>query len=252
MPRKTLRRGIGAKCNIPKRFLHPKRVIDANAIYHNKQDIEGLLIIGREERKINNKQAMCCLFRHASFDDNVILYCVEKFAKVVEEGHEDHYFVHPRSARESAGVPEGVNGGNADAENPNLSDERLAAEREEGAIPFRLTERSVDNSEDIARIRDMGFPVDDDNDPLPENVPENVPQNANATNQSVTNQSVTNQSVTNQGDNSLLSNHHQQWKEDLFVDKAAGSRGLKPSILNVDVKNLTIMEVFLMFLATEC
>jgi len=94
--------------------------------------------------------------------------------------------------------------------------------------------------EDITRLRDMGFAVDDDNDPLPENVPQN--------------DDVTNQSpyVTTEGQNSLLSSHHQQWKEDLFVDKAAGSRGLKPSILNVDVKNLTIMEVFLMFLATEC
>ena len=204
-----------------------------------------MLIIGREEKNINNKQAICCLFWHESFDDNVILYCIEKFAKAVEEGHEDLFFVHPRSAHESAGVPDRgvsdrVSGGNADVENPNLSDERLASEREEGSIPFRLTERNMVDIEDITRIRDMGFAVDDDNDPLPENVPQN--------------DDVTNQSpyVTTEGQNSLLSSHHQQWKEDLFVDKAAGSRGLKPSILNVDVKNLTIMEVFLMFLATEC
>ena len=117
-----------------------------------------------------------------------------------------------------------------------MSDERLAAEREGGAIPFRLTERSIDNAEDIARIRDMGFAVDDDNDPLPEN----VPQNTNVTNQG--------DNVTTEGENSLLSIHHQQWKEDLFVDKAAGSRGLRPSVRNADVmKNLSTMEVFLMF-----
>jgi len=93
MSRKTLRRRIGAKCNVPKRFLHPKHVIDSNAYYHNRQDVEGLLIIGREERKVNQKQAMCCLFRHTSFDDKITLYCIEKFAKAVEEGHEDHFFV---------------------------------------------------------------------------------------------------------------------------------------------------------------
>ena len=42
---------IGAKRNIPKRFLHPNRVIDSNAIYHNRDDVEVLIIIGREERK---------------------------------------------------------------------------------------------------------------------------------------------------------------------------------------------------------
>jgi len=163
MPRKTLRQGIGAKCNIPKRFLRTKRIIDAHTHYHNKQDVEGLLIIGREERMINKKQALCCIFRHASFDDNVTLYCVEKFAKVIEEGHEDHFFVPSTCARASDGVAGGSEGGNVDAVgspvNPNLSEDRLRREREEGAIPFRLTDRMVDDIEDVARIRDMGFPV---------------------------------------------------------------------------------------------
>ena len=68
------------------------------------------------------------------------------------------------------------------AENPNLSENRLREEREEGAIPFRLTDRVVDDVEGIARIKDMGFSVDDANEPAPENVPDSnepVVQNGN-------------------------------------------------------------------------
>ena len=226
-----------AKCTIPKRFLHPKRVIDSNAYYHNRQGVEGLLIIGREERTINNKRAMCCIFRHEHFDDNVTLYCIEKFAKVTEEGHEDHFFV-PSCVRASDGVAGGSEGGNVNtAGNPNLSEDRLREEREEGAIPFRLTHRVVDDVEDIARIRDMGFSVDDDNEPAPENVPDSnepVVQNGNVPD--------SNEQVVQNG---LLSIHNQAWRDDVYMDKAAASRGMMARLRCID-KLKNSMEVFLL------
>jgi len=99
---------------------------------------------------------MYCLFRHTSFDDNITLYCIEKFAKVVEEGHADHFSAATITVSVSGEVAGGSQGGNTDAVgspvNPNLSQERLAREREEGTIPFKLTDRRVDDNEDIARI----------------------------------------------------------------------------------------------------
>ena len=256
MPRKTLRRGIGAKCTIPKRFLHSKRTIDTNTYYQNKQDVDGLLIIGRGERKINNKQVMCCLFRNDRFDNNTILYCVEKFAKVVEEGPAEHFFSAPvatvgvgenkrrsstvnvPAARNNDGVMAGGDSGRASAGasagasaatnmnvNVNLSTENLAREEQEGAITFRITTARVDDQEDIARIRDMGFDVDDNNEPAPENVPDTQQQQPDR-----------------QNNHGLLLDHKQEWKDDAFVDKAAPQRGKKPRIrTDNDIRRMSIL-----------
>ena len=109
MPRKTLRRGIGAKCTIPKRFLHSKRTIDTNTYYQNKQDIDGLLIISRSERKINKKQVMCYLFRNHRFNNNTILYCIKKFVNIVKEGVVEHFFSAGGSVGASAATNMNVN-----------------------------------------------------------------------------------------------------------------------------------------------
>jgi len=76
----------------------------------------------------------------------------------------------------------------------------------------------------------MGFPVDDDNvpddnEPAPENVTDGSEEY-----------------------NGLLSEHHQARKDDICVDKAVVSRGLAPSIRNIDeMKKSTPMEVFMLF-----
>ena len=125
-----------------------------------------MLIIGRGERKRNNKQVMCCLFRNDRFDNNTILYCVEKFAKVVEEGPAEHFFSAPvatvgvgenRRRSSTVNVPAArnnhivmVGGGSGRASagasaannmnvNVNLSTENLARDEQEGAITFRIT-----------------------------------------------------------------------------------------------------------------
>ena len=165
MPRKTLRRGIGAKCTILKWFLHSKHAIDTNTYYQNKQDIDGLLIISRGKRKINKKQVIYCLFRNNRFHDNIILYCVEKFANVVKESAAEHFFYTRGSAGASATTNMNVN------VNVNLSTENLVCEEQEGAITFRITTVRVDDQEDITLIQNMRFDIDDNNEPAQENAP---------------------------------------------------------------------------------
>ena len=149
------------------------------------------------------------------------------------------------------GVAGGSEGGNVNtAENPNLSENRLREEREEGAIPFRLTDRVVDDVEGIARIKDMGFSVDDANEPAPENVPDSnepVVQNGNvpdSNEQVVQNGNVpdSNEQVVQNG---LLSIHNQAWRDDVYVDKAAASRGMMARLRCID-KLKNSMEVFLL------
>ena len=54
--------------------------------------------------------------------------------------------------------------------NPNLDTNIIAQEGEQNAIPSH-PRLGGNNAEDIAKVRALGFAVDDDNEPAPENVP---------------------------------------------------------------------------------
>ena len=52
------------------------------------------------------------------------------------------------------------------------SREVLVENEEEGADPSLVTQELSDNTnKDVARLRNEGYRVDDDNDPAPENIP---------------------------------------------------------------------------------
>ena len=154
MARQKLRCGIGAKCSVKTKYMHPAKVIDdkyPNRTAHHV--MEGLVALRVETKKVNRKEQQVFVFRHDDFQDNE-LHCVKQWCKVMEEGAEEHLFEVIEQQRIRASQEAGNEG------------------RDEGATDigddiFRLRDRT----EDIANARAAGFFVDDDNDPLPENTP---------------------------------------------------------------------------------
>ena len=115
--------------------------------------MEDILVIGQGVKKIKGKEHMCALFRHDSFP-NKVLYCCKKWeSHVVSEGGPKDFFCQAPSVVEE------------DATEKEDSDEDRVA------IPEHVFHMGA-NDEDIAHIRSLGFSVDDDNEPVPENIPD--------------------------------------------------------------------------------
>jgi hypothetical protein len=155
MPRGTRKKriGIGATCTVLKRMLHPAKQIDEK--YPNKQfhdRLDDLLVIGRDERRVHGKNQNVILFRHIDFDDNdVVLYCSPRFAKVTTEGPQEEIFDKADDRNE-----EGTGHNNGDDDNP---------------VEVPAVDRYGNHAEDVARLLAEGYDVDDDNEPAPENIP---------------------------------------------------------------------------------
>jgi len=65
-----------------------------------------------------------------------ILYCIEKYAKVTNEGAPEHFSSLANHA--SAGNDAGVEGAPVASINVNLDEEGIIEEQKEGAIPFKM------------------------------------------------------------------------------------------------------------------
>lgn len=152
---KPLRPGIGAECSAMIKFLHPsKRISEAMTNCPPTYRLVGLLAIKKETRKVNHRDQSCIVFRHDKFP-NEELYCAARFCRVLKEGNEKDFF--SLDDRAVAVVDETV---------PAVT--QVEVPREElppGHEHFRGT------AEDIAIMKDLGFDVDDDNQPAPENIP---------------------------------------------------------------------------------
>ena len=150
---KPLRPGIGAECSVMVRFLHPAKRVSKVLTNRTANDrLTDLLAIRREEKRVKSRTQLCVVFRHDLFPNEEV-YCVVRFCKVLKEGSSEDVF--PLAA---VALP-------ADqfAQCPQGEEERV--ELPAGHEHFRGT------SEDIAIMRGLGFDVDDDNMPAPENVP---------------------------------------------------------------------------------
>ena len=255
MPPKKLRRGVGASCRVAKRLLHPKRKIAECSAFFNVIDIDNLLLTGRGEHKIKGNQKAVCFFRHPDLE-GVVLYCHEKFAKVTSKGPAKSIFpAPPPVTRRRIGSLVSSSVQNSTA-NPNASTSPVSGGDSSTIATSDLTSRSTNNrapnippdlfhstnvAEDIAAVRNLGFIVDDDNDPAPENVPGPT-----------TNATLPRTSVTNAP---KLCDTTQGWN-DVYVDrrKASGAHDIKPSLpglLGKDPKKCTYLEIFLMFLGNN-
>ena len=145
------------------RFLHPRPLVAGkypNA--HHQHRTDGLLVVKRELKKVNHKDKMCVHFRSEDFDDNQLLHCVERYAKVVTEGGTADFFALDMSAEEEEETRVVVVGGDVEVD-------------DEVVVNVPVPELTDDKNEDIVRLRAEGYGVDDDNEPAPENIPTRVP-----------------------------------------------------------------------------
>ena len=166
MVKKKLCPGIGAQCSVLIKFLHPsKRVTDVLINFSDKDRLYDLLAIKAEQKRVKKKIQDCIIFRHDAFP-NEELYCVRKFCKVLKEGHVVDIFSteSEQNEEESTGVP--VIGEVSET----LASTGTGRPLPDGHENFRAT------PEDISLMRDMGFNVDDNNDPAPENIPNQIQQ----------------------------------------------------------------------------
>ena len=89
MTKLKLQNGIGARCSVIARFLHPRRLIkERYPNYTFDKRIGGLLVARREQKQVNHRIQQCLVFQHDDFNDQE-LYAVEKYGRVTEKGPRD-------------------------------------------------------------------------------------------------------------------------------------------------------------------
>lgn len=150
-----LRNGVGAVCRVKMKYLHPAKRVDDQ--YPNREDsgeLDGLLVLRKDTKRVKKKDQGVVVMRHEDFP-NEELYCVERWCKVITEGPEASLFDLPVAVDEAV-APVVVGQGE---------------EEDIGVVVIPVRGLGSELREDIARFRAEGYDVDDDNDPAPENVP---------------------------------------------------------------------------------
>jgi hypothetical protein len=151
MTSRRLRLGIGAVCSVNLSKLHPQRVVEAKYVnFAHDYRVEGLLTLRIEKKQVNHRDQWCVVFRHSDFP-NQELHAVRKWCKVVTEGAEASFLEEEEAPRIRRQGP---------------TEEQLRGPE----LPSEL--RNATRQEDVAAIRAAGFDVDDDNEPVPENLPD--------------------------------------------------------------------------------
>jgi hypothetical protein len=100
---------------------------------------------------VSRKLQLCFVYRHEDFEGKS-LHAVQRWSKVENEGADTQLFVTPDNTPEEE------------------KDEGAPEEEVRTEIPAEIL-HSGNRAEDIANVRALGFIVDDDNEPAPENIP---------------------------------------------------------------------------------
>jgi len=154
----TLRLGVGAVGMVLVNKLHSKPYIarvKKNILVMDR--IEDAIVVSREMKMVNRKNQPCLVLKHPDFEQDV--YCVLKWFKITAEGNGNDFFDQPTEEE------------GEDDNNDNIEDEagppappELVTAIQQSAEGQPLVE------EEIEALRAQGIAVDDDNEPLPENV----------------------------------------------------------------------------------
>ena len=95
MPRKKLHHGVGAKCEVLTKFIHPSKHVRDKYINHDNSAMVNhqmeVLLVGVEDKIVRNKYQLCYTFRADNFP-GILLYAVKKHVVVKEEGAVEHFF----------------------------------------------------------------------------------------------------------------------------------------------------------------
>jgi len=132
-------------------YIHPSAHIRSK--YPNRtrqQRLEGCKILRQEEKLINRKRALEVVFKHESFL-HVELYCVNRYAKVTQEGDKEYFF---DSVNEGGGVAE------------------AAAVEVVNKTPAFVFNNFWADDPQLTNAVDAGVVgIDNNNQPAPENIP---------------------------------------------------------------------------------
>ena len=172
--------GIGAKVSILVSRLHLKNLISkAYANYTKTDKAEGLVVVSEGPKSIRQEEKVVVVFRHPPKGDlmeEFECWAIHRFAHITEEGNEEDVFMSSRDggSNNSGGV--GVA-----QPNPNITQNPTQHNPEEvptnKTVPTEVLDMFESNSStldsDDADLVWQILPgmVDDNNQPLPENIP---------------------------------------------------------------------------------
>ena len=190
-----LRLGVGAKVTVLVSRLHPKNLVSKAYVNHTKADkVEGLVVVSEGPKLIRRKEKLVVIFRHPPKDQQMEefdCWTIHRFAHVTEEGEESGLFTTPNSGGGNNGAPLGVSQPNPNIETTTTHTTQTTTQATDGAqrndnVPLEIVEMLESNlsgvdSDNAALICNMvpGM-VDDDNQPLPENIPSPTDEAPNA------------------------------------------------------------------------
>ena len=175
-----LRLGIGAKVSVLVSRLHPKNLISkAYANYTKTDKAEGLVVVSEGPKLIRQEEKVVVVFRHppkGELTEDFKCWAIHRFAHVTEEGNQEDIFTtsNDGGSNNSGGV--GVAQPNPNiTRNPTQHNPEDAPTNE--AVPTEVVHLFESNAttldSDDANLVSQILPgmVDDDNQPLPENIP---------------------------------------------------------------------------------
>jgi len=147
-PRARLCLGEGARCSVLLKFLRPSKVV-AEAIVNPVKDqrLDDLIAVSREVTTRGGKTFVSIFYRSDTIPG--LLHSAERWATVLEQPTGEIWGGEPEAT--TAAAP--------------------AAQNEQNEPIADFVFNAQNRTEDIALVRAMGFEVDDDNEPAPENVP---------------------------------------------------------------------------------
>ena len=175
-----LRLGIGSKVSILVSRLHPKNLISKAYTNYTKTDkAEGLVVVSEGPKSIRQEEKVVVVFHHppkGDLTEEFKCWAIHCFAHVMEEGNEEDVFT-----SSSDGGTNNSGGVGVPQPNPNITRNPTQHNPEDAptneTVPTEVVQLFESNSstldsDDADLVRQIlpGM-VDDDNQPLPENIP---------------------------------------------------------------------------------
>ena len=175
-----LRLGISAKVSILVSRLHPKKLTSkAYANYTKTDKAEGLVVVSEGSKSIHREEKVIIVFRHppkGNLTEEFECWAIHCFAYVMEEGNEEDVFASSSDggSNNSGGV--GVAQPNPNIKrNPTQHNPEDAQTNETGPTEvvqlFESYSSTLDSNDANLVQQILPGMVDDNNQPLPENIP---------------------------------------------------------------------------------
>ena len=149
-PKARICLGEGARCSCLAKYIRPSKDVAA-ALVNPKpgRRIDDLIAMSRDVTTCGGKTFVSIFFWSSTIPG--LLHAAERWVKVEEQGPTDLLWENAAPTTEAPAAAIYIN------------------ERGEDIADFVFNAQN--RAEDIALVRNMGFEVDDDNEPAPENVP---------------------------------------------------------------------------------